>query len=95
MNNWLTNWHLKNQEVITGLLLNLAIGPILSKVHLVPSLTTHLLQIHFNVVHPCLDFPEGLPTRTLYVFLDYSIHAASPAHLSRLGLIFLIILGEE
>ena len=31
----------------------------------------------------------------LYAFLDYSVRATCPAHLSRLDLRFIILLGEE
>ena len=36
-----------------------------------------------------------LLTKTLHAFLDCSIRATCPAHLSRLDLRFLIMLGEE
>ena len=40
-------------------------------------------------------FASGFPTKTLYVFLDCSIRATWPAHLNRLDLRFLIMLGEQ
>ena len=40
-------------------------------------------------------FPSGLPTKILYAFLDSSVRATCPAHLSRLDLRFLIMLGKE
>ena len=40
-------------------------------------------------------FPSGFPTKTLYAFHDCSTRATCPAHLSRLDLRFLIMLGEE
>ena len=39
-------------------------------------------------------FASGLLTKTLYAFLDCSIHATCPAQLGSLDLRFLIILGE-
>ena len=39
--------------------------------------------------------PSDLPIKTLYAFLDCSLHATCPAHLIRLDLIFLVKLGEE
>ena len=47
-----------------------------------------------------LGLPKGLllsgfPTKTLDAFLNCSIRATRPAHLSRLDLRFLIMLGEE
>ena len=61
---------------------------------------THLHQIHFYIILPYrLDLPKdlfssGLPTKTLYVFLDSYIRATCLIH-SRLNLRFIIILGEE
>ena len=75
--------------------------PIFSKVHLIASIATHLLQIHFKIILSSTSrlpkglVPSGFPTKTLYAFLDCSIRAACPAHLSRLDLSFLIMLGEE
>ena len=40
-------------------------------------------------------FTSVFHTKTLYVFLDCSIRATCPAHLSNLNLRFLITLGEE
>ena len=80
-----------------------AIGLVLSKMYVVFSMTTLLPQIHFNKLlsfHlrlglPRSLFPLGFPTKTLYAFLDYSICATCPAHLSRLDLRLLIMFGEE
>ena len=49
-----------------------------------------------QVVHLRLGLlVSGFPTKTLYAFLDGSIPATRSAHLSRLDLRFLIMLGEE
>ena len=75
--------------------------PIFSKNYPISRNTTHLPQIHFNIILsstfglPKGLFPSGFPTKTLYEFLDYSIRTTFPAHLSRLNLRFLIMLGEE
>ena len=61
---------------------------------------TSLKSILILSSHLGLGLPKGLllsgfPTKTLYAFLDCSIHATCPAHLSRLDLRFLIMLGKE
>ena len=75
--------------------------PIFSKIYSLSRITTHLPQIHLNIVLPSRPwppkslFPSGFPTKTLYAFLDCSIRATCPAHLSRLDLRILFMLGEK
>ena len=65
--------------------------------------TTHLLEIHLNIIHPSkprspqwsLFFPFGFPTKTLYTPLSSPIRATCPAHLILLDFITRTILGEE
>ena len=65
--------------------------PISIKSYSISRNTTHLPQIHFNIILPKFSFPTGFPTKTLYAFLDCSIRATCPAHLSRLDLRLLCI----
>ena len=58
----------------------------------VHSITTHLLQIHFDIILPSTSF---FPDINSICILDSSICTTCPAHLSRLDLRFLIMLGEE
>ena len=46
------NWLLRNPEVHYRSYISPPLIPILSKVHPVPSITTHLLHIHFNINLP-------------------------------------------
>jgi hypothetical protein len=39
--------------------------------------------------------PSGFPTKTLYAFLSYAVHATSPTHLLFLNLIILMIFSKE
>jgi len=63
--------------------------------------TSHLLEIHPNIIHPSTPrspeyfFPSGFPTKTLYTPLSSPIRATSPAHLILLDFITRTILGEQ
>ena len=60
--------------------------------------TSHLLEIHPNIIHPSLPsglFPSGLPTKILYTPLSSPIRATCPAHLILLDFITRTILDEE
>ena len=61
----------------------------------VDSLKSILISSHLRLGHPKGLFPSGFPTKTLYAFLDCSIRATCPAHLSRLYLRSLIMLGKK
>ena len=54
-----------------------------------------ILSSHRRLGLPNGLFPSGFATKTLYAYLDCSIRATCPAHLSRLDFRFLIMLGEE
>ena len=64
-------------------------------------LTSHLLQIHLNIIHPSTPrspqwfLPSGFPTKTLYTPLSSPISATCPAYLILLDFITRTILGEE
>ena len=77
-----TNWLLSNH--------------VLSEVHPLPSITTSfksilILSSHLHISLPKGLFPSGFPTKALYAFLDCSICAMCPAHLSRLDFRLLIM----
>ena len=63
--------------------------------------TSHLPEIHPNIIHPSsLGLPTGLflsgfPTKNLYTPLSSPIRATCPAHLILLDFITRTILGEE
>ena len=100
----LTNWLLGNPEVHYRPCMSSPLVPIFSKIYPISSITTHLPQtILILSSHLRLGLPKDLflslymhfSTNTLYAVLDYSACATFPAHLSRLDLRFLIMLGEE
>ena len=94
----LTNWLSRNLRVHYHPYKSLPLVPIFNKSCPNSRITTHLLQIlssHLHLGLPKGLFPSGFPTKTLYAFVDCSIRATCPAHLSRLDLRFLIMLGEE
>jgi len=63
--------------------------------------TSHLLEIHPNIIHPSTprspqwSFPSGFPTKNLYTPLSWPIRATCPAHLILLHFITRTMLGEE
>ena len=93
---YITNWLSRNPEVHYRPYLSPPLVPIFSKSYPISRITTHLPEIHLILSsHLRLGVPKGLllsgfPTKTLYAFLDWSIRATCPAHLSRLDLRFLI-----
>ena len=63
--------------------------------------TSHLLEIHPNIIHPSKPrspqwfFPSGFPSKTIYTPLYSPIRATCPAHLILLDFITRTILGQE
>ena len=63
--------------------------------------TSHLLEIHPNIIHPSMSgfpiglFPSGFLTKIPYAPLSSPIRATCPAHLILLDFITPTILGEE
>ena len=61
--------------------------------------TSHLLEIHPNIIHPSMPrspqwlLPSGFPSKTLYTSLSSPIRATCPAHLILLDFITRTILG--
>ena len=62
--------------------------------------TSHLLEIHPNIIHPSTPrsphwfLPSVFPSKTLYIPLSSSIRVTCPAHLILLDFISRTILGE-
>ena len=54
-----------------------------------------ILSSHLHHGLPKVLFPSGIPTKTLYAFLDICMYATCLAHLSCFDLRFLIMLREE
>ena len=78
----------------------LPLVPILGQPNPVHIPTSHLLQIHPNIIHPstprspqCL-FPSGFPTKTLYIPFYSPIRTTCPAQIILLGFNTRTILGE-
>ena len=75
--------------------------PILGQPNPVHIPTSHLLEIHPNIIHPSTprspqwSLSLRFPTKTLYTPLSSPICATCPAHLILLDFITRIILGEE
>ena len=98
---YLTNWLLRNPQVHY----RPCVSPHWSRstaraIQFLGSQPTSLKFILILSSHLCLGlskgfFLSGFPTKTLYAFLDCSLRATCPAHLSRLDLRFLFVLGEE
>ena len=63
--------------------------------HNPPTLKSILILPSQRLCLPKGFFPSGFPTKILYALLDCFIRATWPAHLSRLDLRFLSMLGEE
>ena len=97
----LSNWLLSNPEVHCSTYISPPLVPIFSKSYPISSITTHLLKsVLILSSHLRLGLPKGVllsgfPTKTVYAFLDCSICAVCPAHLSCLDLRFLIMLVEK
>ena len=97
---YITNWLLRKLEVHYRPYISSPLVSIFSKSYPISRITTSLKSILILSPHLRLGllkglFPSGFPTKTLYAFLDCSIRVTCPAHLSRLDLRFLIMLGEE
>ena len=107
---WEANWFAASQE-IPRILWNPKVHyrthkrpppvPILGQPNPIHIPTSHLLEIHPNIIHPSMPnlpsglFPSGFPTKTLYAPLSSPICATCPAHLILLNFITRTILGEE
>ena len=107
---WEANWFAASQE-IPRILWNQKVHyrthkrpppvPILGQPNPVPIPTSHLLEIHPNIIHPStprspqwsrsVRFPQQDPIHPL----SSHIRATCPAHLIRLDFITRAILGEE
>ena len=106
---WEANWFAASQE-IPHISQNLKVHYrthkrpppvcILGQPNLVHIPTSHLLEIHPNIIHLHLGLPSGLPpssfhSKTLYTPLSSPIWATCPAHLILLDFITRTMLGEE
>ena len=107
---WEVNWFAASQEIP-----RISLNPnvhyrthnrppavsILSQPNPVHIPTSHLLEIHPNIIHPSTPrSPQWspslrFPTKTLYTPLSTPIGATCPAHLILLDFITLTILGKE
>ena len=74
---------------------------ILGQPNPVPIPTSHLLEIHPNIIHPSTPglpsglLPSGSPSKTLCTSLSSPICATCPSHLILLDFITRTILGEQ
>ena len=107
---WETNWFAASQEILR-ILRNPKVHyrthkrpppvSILGQSNPVHIPTSHLLEIHPNIIHPSTPrSPQwspssGFPSKTLYTPLSSLIRATCPAHLILLDFITRTVLGED